>query len=184
MMATTAATKSKRSAERGTKRAARKHSEGDALSAIDLLKADHREVEGLFEEFEKSKDNGAKAELAQKICSALKAHTQIEEELFYPAARKAIKDDDLLDEAAVEHAGAKHLIDQIETMTPGDDLYDAKVKVLSEQIHHHVEEEEDDLFPEVEDSKVDLEDLGKQMTERKAELTGKRSSAAATAKVH
>jgi hemerythrin-like domain-containing protein len=101
---------------------------------------------------------------------ALKVHTQIEEEIFYLQARKATGDDDLLDEATVEHAGAKDLISQIESMKVGDDLYDAKVKVLGEQVKHHIEEEEDELFPEVKAAKMDLEALGKTISARKAEV--------------
>jgi len=111
-----------------------------------------------------------KSELAQKICLALRVHAQLEEEIFYPAARKATKDNDLLDEATVEHAGAKNLIAEIEEMEPGDDLYDAKVKVLGDQIRHHVEEEESELFPECEAARMDLNALGAQMVKRKAEL--------------
>ena len=168
-MATTATT---RAARRTTRQSARagKTANSNGPSAIDLLKADHREVEDMFEKYEHAKEAAQKAELSAKICAALKAHTQVEEELFYPAARKATGDDDLLDEATVEHAGAKHLIAEIEAMKVGDDLYDAKIKVLGEQIHHHVEEEEDELFPEVEKTKLDLEALGAQMATRKDEL--------------
>lgn len=169
-MATKASTKAKRATERKAKRVS--PSQDKAASAVALLKADHREVEGFFEQFESAKGKAEKAELARKICTALKVHTQVEEELFYPAARKATKDDDLLDEAAVEHDGAKYLIEQIEAMQPGDELYDAKVKVLSEQIHHHVEEEENELFPEAEASKLDLDALGKEMAELKQTLMG------------
>jgi len=140
------------------------------MSAIDLLEQDHREVESYFDEFEDIDDEAAKEELAQKICMALTVHAQIEEEIFYPQARKATKDDDLLDEAIVEHAGAKKLIAEIEEMEPGEELFDAKVKVLGEMIRHHVEEEEQELFPEVEDSGMDLQAVGAQMAKRKAEL--------------
>src|SRR5579863_9620072 len=129
------------------KRAAQRKSGSVAGSAITLLKQDHREVEAFFEEYEELENNRQKAELARKICNALKVHTQIEEEIFYPAARKATGDEDLLDEALVEHAGAKHLISEIEAMKVGDALYDAKVRVLGEQIKHHVKEEEEELFP-------------------------------------
>jgi uncharacterized protein (UPF0335 family) len=115
----------------------------------------------------------AKAALCAKICLALKVHTQIEEEIFYPAARAATKDDDLLDEATVEHAGAKDLIAQIESMKVGDDLYDAKVKVLGEQIKHHVKEEQEELFPEARESGMDLRALGEQLAARKKELMAK-----------
>jgi len=108
----------------------------------------------------------------------LRVHAQIEEELFYPAARKATKDNDLLDEATVEHAGAKVLIAEIEAMQPGMPLYDAKITVLGEQIQHHVKEEENELFPKVREAHLDLKALGKQMAERKAELTAALSDAA------
>jgi hemerythrin superfamily protein len=165
-MPTNAKTKTKRAAQRRSTR-----SNAAALgSAIALLKKDHREVEGYFEQYEELKDDKAKAELAKKICTALKVHTRIEEEIFYPKARQATQDNDLLDEALVEHAGAKSLIGQIESMRPGDDLYDAKITVLGEQIKHHVKEEEEELFPEIEDSKMDVVAVGKQMAARKAEL--------------
>jgi len=166
-MPTNAKTKSKRAAQRRSRRGA---SAPD--SAIALLKRDHRAVEEMFDDFEELDDQTAKGKLAQQICTALKVHTQLEEEIFYPAARQAIGDDDLLDEALVEHAGAKHLIAEIEKMKPGDDLFDAKVTVLGEQIRHHVEEEEEELFPDVEESKMDLDAVGKQLAARKKELMG------------
>jgi hemerythrin superfamily protein len=164
MMPTNAKTKVKRTAQRRSK------SGSAAGSAITLLKQDHREVEEFFDEYEELKDSRAKADLARKICNALKVHTQIEEEIFYPAARKATGDGDLLDEALVEHAGAKHLISEIEAMKPGDDLYDAKIRVLSEQIKHHVKEEEEELFPEVESSGMDVSAVGEQLADRKSSL--------------
>jgi hemerythrin superfamily protein len=163
-MPTNAKTKTRRAAQRKSRRTQ------PAGSAIALLKQDHREVEEMFEDFEELDDQAAKGALAQKICRALKVHTQIEEEIFYPAARKATGDDKLLDEATVEHAGAKHLIGQIETRKPGDDLFDAKVTVLGEQIKHHVKEEEEELFPEIEHSKMDVVAVGKQMAARKQAL--------------
>ncbi len=141
------------------------------MNAIELLEKDHFEVEGYFEEYEGLEDDAAKGELARKICMALTVHMQIEEEIFYPEALKATKDGDLFDEATVEHAGAKNLIAEIGEMEPGDDLYDAKVKVLGEQIKHHVKEEREEMFPEVEATKMDLDALGAQMAKRKAELT-------------
>ncbi len=141
-----------------------------SVSAIDLLEEDHQEVDGFFEEYETLEDAGEKERLALKICLALTIHTQIEEEIFYPAAREAIERAELIDEAIVEHASAKQLIAEIEEMESGDELYDAKVKVLGEQVRHHVKEEEDKLFPEIESSELDLEALGKKMAERKAVL--------------
>ena len=144
-----------------------------------MLEADHREVEGLFEQYEALTADKDKKALANRICLALKVHTQIEEELFYPPARKATGDTDLLDEAVVEHAGAKSLIAEIEAMRPGQPLYDAKVKVLGEQVRHHVEEEETELFPEVSETDLDLEAIGAKLAARKAELMASMQHAAA-----
>ena len=140
--------------------------------AIALLIEDHKKVKDLFEKFDALSDRSKvnKKKIADQICLELSVHAQVEEEIFYPAVREPIKDDDLMDEAVVEHASAKDLIAQISEMDPGDDLYDAKVKVLSEQIEHHVEEEEGEMFPKVRKTKVDLVALGEQMAARKAEL--------------
>ncbi|HEY6924642.1 MAG TPA: hemerythrin domain-containing protein, partial [Steroidobacteraceae bacterium] len=108
--------------------------------------------------------------LVAQICNELKVHAAIEEEIFYPAVREAIKDADLMDEAVVEHSAAKELIAQLEDMSPDDGLYDAKVIVLAEQIQHHVKEEEGEMFPAARKAKLDSEALGIQMTKRKAEL--------------
>ena len=141
-----------------------------SADAIALLEADHREVDGYFEQYRTVVTEGEKKALANQICLALKVHAQIEEELFYPVAREKTGDGDLIDEAIVEHSGAKILIAQIEAMEPGQDLYDAKVKVLGEQVRHHVREEEDELFPEAREAGVDLEALGARLAARKAEL--------------
>jgi hemerythrin-like domain-containing protein len=142
--------------------------------AITLLTTDHAKVKKLFEEFESLKEGDGsdtdKSALVTQICNELKVHAEIEEEIFYPAVRKAIEDGDLVDEALVEHASAKELIAQLEEMSPDDELYDAKVTVLAEQIEHHVEEEEGEMFPKAKKAKVDGEALSVQMTERKAEL--------------
>jgi hemerythrin superfamily protein len=142
------------------------------MDAIRLLKADHQEVKGWFQEFEKTEDDTSKQELADRICMALKVHTQIEEEIFYPAAYDALDEegDDLLDEATVEHASAKALIEEIEAMSAGEPLFDAKVKVLGEYIDHHVKEEETELFPECKDAGMDLAGLGQALAARKQEL--------------
>jgi CobQ-like glutamine amidotransferase family enzyme len=145
----------------------------EEMSAIDLLEEDHRQVEEFFDKYEELEDANDKEQLAVKICSALQVHTQLEEEIFYPAAREAIENPELIDEAIVEHASAKQLIGEIEKMKPGEELYDAKLKVLQEQVLHHVEEEEGELFPQVEASELDLEALGKKMAERKAALLSK-----------
>ena len=182
-MATTKKTKATRAAERKAARSQTPRAGREAaMSALDLLEQDHREVEDYFDEYEELEDYKAKAELSQKICLALKVHTQIEEDIFYPEAREATEDDDLLDEATVEHAGAKQLIAQIESMEVGDDLYDAKVKVLGEQVRHHVKEEEEELFPEVKSAKMYLDGLCKKMAARKSELMSKLSRDAAGGK--
>jgi hemerythrin superfamily protein len=168
---TNSKTKTKRAtARKSNPKSSAASARASSISAIELLKNDHREVDALFEEYEDLEDDATKAELAEKICKSLRVHTQIEEEIFYPAARKATGDEDLLDEAIVEHAGAKHLIGEIESMEVGEDLYDAKIRVLGEQIRHHVREEEEELFPEVEASEVDLVGVGKELAERKMEL--------------
>ena len=138
--------------------------------AIALLKADHRSVEKLFSQFQKAKDDERKKQLALQICLELRVHTQIEEEIFYPASREVLKDEDMVDEAVVEHQAAKDLIEQIESMEPSDDLYDAKVTVLCEQIDHHVEEEEKEYFPEVQKTDLDLKAIGEQLKVRKNQL--------------
>ena len=150
---------------RGSRRAGRE-------DAIGLLKADHREVEGYFEAFEKARSDDRKQQLAEKICRALTVHATIEEEIFYPAFLEATEEEDLHHEAAVEHDGAKKLIAEIESSGPDDDYYDAKVTVLSEMIKHHVNEEEkrDGLFAKSRQSEMDLEALGEQLAARKAEL--------------
>ncbi len=141
--------------------------------AIRLLKADHDEVEALFAQYEKQKKkNGDNSDLLQKICAALTVHAQIEEEIFYPAARDALDEngDELLDEAEVEHSSIKSLVEQLEAMVPGDELCDAKVKVLSEYVKHHVKEEEGEIFPKVKKTDLDLGARGMELAERKAEL--------------
>lgn len=139
--------------------------------AIALLKADHRKVEGLFEKFESAK-SGNKAKIAQEICNELKIHTVIEEEIFYPALKGKIEKETLT-EAYVEHDGAKVLVNDIVTGDPDDEYYDAKVKVLSEEIRHHVHEEEmrqEGMFAQAREAGVDLVALRDAMLARKEEL--------------
>jgi len=144
--------------------------------AIKLLTQDHKEVDALFKRYDKlSQGDGPaaqKAELARQICTMLTVHATIEEEIFYPAARAALKEQDLLDEAEVEHASAKDLIGQIENASPDSELYDAKVKVLGEYIRHHVKEEQDEMFPKVRRTQLDLVLVGEAMASRKQELLG------------
>jgi hemerythrin superfamily protein len=140
--------------------------------AIALLKADHRQVEEWFEQFEKARDDDRKQTLATQICTALKVHTMIEEEIFYPAFLAATEDLEIHHEAEVEHNGAKKLIAEIEGSSPDDEYFDAKVKVLSEMIKHHVKEEEqaEGMFAEARKSDMDLQSLGERLAARKAEL--------------
>jgi hemerythrin superfamily protein len=139
--------------------------------ATTLLRADHKAVTALFEKFEKMNGDGPnKKALVERICNELTVHTQIEEEIFYPAARAALKDEDMMDEAQVEHNGAKDLIAQLRSMNPGEDMYDAKVTVLSEYIKHHVKEEQTEMFPKAKKSKLDLKALGAELQARKEEL--------------
>jgi len=144
----------------------------EPLDAIELLKADHREVDGWFDDFEKTDSAPKKKKLAGQICKALKVHTQIEEEIFYPACREAGLSEDLMDEADIEHDSAKKLIEEIEAGKPGDDHWDARVKVLSEMIRHHVkaEEEHGGMFSKAKKADIDLDELGEEMQARKDEL--------------
>ncbi|HVK42906.1 MAG TPA: hemerythrin domain-containing protein [Phenylobacterium sp.] len=140
--------------------------------AIALLKADHRKVEGLFEDFEKASGTAKKASLVKQICTELTVHTMIEEEIFYPACRGKIEED-TLDEAYVEHDGAKMLIAELMDGSPEDAFYDAKVKVLSEEIKHHVKEEEarsEGMFAQAREAGLDMKALGDDMRARKKEL--------------
>jgi hypothetical protein len=141
--------------------------------AIKLLTADHAKVKKMFKEFEKlskKDDEEAKAELAAQICQELTVHAQLEEEIFYPAAREAIEDDEMMNEAMVEHNSAKDLISQIQSMGASDPMFDATVKVLGEYVNHHVEEEQNEMFPKIEKAKVDLEEIGAEIARRKEEL--------------
>jgi len=165
------AAKAKRATSKRTAAGApRAKAKGRAQDAIALLKSDHKEVKGWFKQYEKLDDDGEKGELAARICKALTVHTQIEEEIFYPEVRAETEEDDLLDEAKVEHASAKQLIAEIEGMEAGEELYDAKVKVLGEYVNHHVEEEEEELFPKVRKSALELGEMGERMKARKGEL--------------
>ena len=145
-----------------------------AQDAVSLLSADHAEVKQMFESYRQLVDENAddeqRGELARKICSMLTVHAEIEEEIFYPAMRDSVDDELTLDEAEVEHAAARELIEQLEGMDPGDALYDAKVIVLGEYVDHHVQEEENEIFPQAEKSWIDLDELGAELASRKREL--------------
>ncbi|HVO14029.1 MAG TPA: hemerythrin domain-containing protein [Alphaproteobacteria bacterium] len=140
--------------------------------AIALLKADHRKVEELFEQYSKARSEERKASIVKNICTELMVHTMIEEEIFYPALRGEVEDD-VLDEAHVEHDGAKVLIAELLDSAPDADFYDAKVMVLKEEIRHHVKEEEkpaEGMFAQARSAEVDLDALGEQLQARKKEL--------------
>jgi hemerythrin superfamily protein len=143
-----------------------------STDAVALLKADHRKVEGLFEKFESAKSETKKKTLADQICLELTIHTKIEEDVFYPACKGEIEDD-LWHEAYVEHDGAKVMVAEIEAGKPGDEFYEAKVKVLSEQIKHHVREEErrvEGMFAQAKAAGLDTEALGAKMATEKKRL--------------
>lgn len=140
-----------------------------------LLKADHDKVKELFDQFEQMKEDGdeddeAKQILVETACAELTIHARIEEEIFYPALRESLDDQDMLDEAEVEHASAKQLIAELSAMQPGDEFYDAKFTVLGEYVKHHIEEEEKEMFPKAKKEKAALEGLAEELMQRKMEL--------------
>ena len=145
-------------------------SNGKSQEATALLKTDHQLVSKLFQEYEGTRSNSKKAEIVSRICTELTVHAQIEEEIFYPAVKEALNDGELVPEATVEHATLKDLISQIEGIEPDGEMYDAKVKVLSEYVKHHVKEEQNEIFPKAKASDLDLMELGAQMATRKEEL--------------
>jgi len=138
--------------------------------AVAMLKADHKKVSELFEQFEKSRSASKKKALVAEICMELTVHTQLEEEIFYPAVKAALRDKELVPEATVEHASVKALISQVQDAEPGGEEYDAKVKVMSEYVKHHVKEEQNEMFPKAKKTRLDMEALAAQMAARKAEL--------------
>jgi hemerythrin superfamily protein len=170
--------RAKKTARKSTRRAAPRTRRASNDDAIALLKGDHREVEGLFEQFESARSQSRQEELARKICQALRVHTQIEHEIFYPAFLEATGDEDIHHEAEVEHQGAEKLIGEIEASGPEDDYFRAKVTVLSEMIKHHVNEEEkrDGMFAQARQSDMDLAALGEQLATRKSELMSQSGS--------
>lgn len=164
-------TSTKRKASRKTqgKNAARQ-----SRNAIDMLTEDHEMVQKLFQQYRRlMKSNGSdreKGDIVRKACDALTVHAMIEEEIVYPMARNLLDEQEIMDEAEVEHQGAKDLIAQLENMEPGDDLYDAKFIVLGEQVKHHIQEEEGKMFPKLKKAKVDLEQLGMEISRYKMDL--------------
>lgn len=179
-MATTQSSTSKGSARKtatSRSKSTSKRSSTSQRDAIQLLKADHREVEKLFDQFTKARSGERKLQLAARICMELRVHTEIEEEILYPASRDVLTDDDIVNEAIVEHQAAKDLIEQIEAMSdPSDEMFDAKMQVLQEQIEHHVEEEEKEYFPQLKKTDLDLKAIGEQLAARKKALTAQMQS--------
>ena len=160
----------------GSRSKSRSRRSSGGTDAYSLLKQDHDKVQKLFRDFEKlserESDTAEIAMLAEQICTELTVHTRIEEEIFYPALREALDEDDaeLLDEAEIEHESAKTLIAQIEERETGDEMFAARVKVLGEYVKHHIREEQDEIFPAARKAKVDAEALGEEISARKAEL--------------
>ena len=143
--------------------------------AIGLLRADHQLVSGLFSQYEKARSTPKKMELVSQICAELTVHAQVEEEIFYPAVKQALKDKELIPEATVEHATLKDLIAQVDGVAPDGEMFDAKIKVLSEYVKHHVKEEENEIFPKAKSTKLDMAELGAQLAGRKHELAAQRA---------
>lgn len=141
--------------------------------ATALLRADHKAVEELFKQFENARSSARKRAIVAEICTELTVHAQIEEEIFYPQVQAELGDKELIPEATVEHETLKDLISQIEAADQDDELYDARVKVLAEYVRHHVKEEQNEIFPKAKASKLDMQALGEQLTQRKEELMSK-----------
>ncbi|MGQ0547746.1 MAG: hemerythrin domain-containing protein [Betaproteobacteria bacterium] len=151
-----------------------------SAAAIEMLKEDHAKVKKAFKELESMDRTDIETcrQVVQAVCEDLKVHTTLEEEVFYPALREAIEDEDIMNEAAVEHETAKVLIEQLENMEPDDPNYFATFTVLGEYVMHHVKEEEGEMFPQARKSDLDLEELGSRMRERKSELVSQAEQAA------
>ena len=143
---------------------------GDAQDVLQILADDHEKVKSLFQEFEEAEDSKTKQRICEETLLELKVHAQLEEEVFYPAVRAEMEEEDIMDEAVEEHHVAKMLISELEDMSSDDDQFDAKFTVLGEVIDHHVQEEEGEMFPKVEDMDLDFESLAQEMTQRKEEL--------------
>ena len=142
-------------------------------NAVQMIRQDHKKVQGLFKKFDQAKKNAAKKGIADQVIQELEVHAKLEEEIFYPAIRKELGEEEMLDEAKKEHQQAKDIMRELKTMNGGeDDELEEKFSELVECIQHHVEEEEGEMLPKVEESEMDLADYGEQMSKRKKELTG------------
>jgi hemerythrin superfamily protein len=158
-----------------SKNAAAPASSAKRKDATTLLRADHKLVDELFDEYEKARSTSKKKQLVAQICTELSVHAQVEEEIFYPAVKRALKDKELVPEATVEHATLKDLIAQVEGVEPEGEMFDAKIKVLAEYVKHHVKEEQNEMFPKAKATNLDMLALGDKLAERKAELLAARS---------
>lgn len=146
-----------------------------AQDATVLLKTDHELVSGLFAEYEEADSVKEKKRIVEQICNELTVHAQIEEEIFYPAVKKALKDKELIPEAQVEHATLKALIAEVEGEKPDGEMFDAKIKVMGEYVKHHVKEEQNEIFPKAKSTDLDMMELGAKLSKRKEELIAARS---------
>lgn len=161
---------SKAASKSSSKTASKSRSAPRQADAIALLRADHQRVSDLFDQFEKTRSDTKKKTLVSQICTELTVHAQIEEEIFYPAVKAALRDKELVPEATVEHASVKDLIAQVRGVEPDGEMYDAKVKVMSEFVKHHVKEEQNEMFTKAKKTRLDLMALGEQLAARKEEL--------------
>jgi hemerythrin superfamily protein len=153
-----------------TKKTTKPNTPSKAPDATALLRADHKLVSDLFAEYEKTRSTAKKMKLVSRICTELTVHARVEEEIFYPAVKLALKDDELVPEATVEHATLKALIAQVEGVEPNGEMFDARMKVMSEYVKHHVKEEQNEMFPKAKSTKLDMVALGAKLSARKAEL--------------
>ncbi|WP_431102936.1 hemerythrin domain-containing protein [Roseateles noduli] len=169
-------TTTSRAPSKSTRKAPAKAASRRSPDAVTFLRADHKKVADLFEQFEKSRSPAKKKQLVAQICLELTVHAQVEEEIFYPEVQAALRDKELVPEAKVEHQSIKDLIAAVEGVEPYGEDYDAKVKVMSEWVKHHVKEEQNEMFPKAKKSKLDLVELGERIKQRKDELLAARAS--------
>jgi Hemerythrin HHE cation binding domain len=151
-------------------------------NAVQMIRQDHKKVEGLFKKFDQAKNHSAKKRIADQVVQELEVHTTLEEEIFYPAVRKELGDEEMIDEDEKEHQQAKDIIQELKTMDGEDEQLEEKFSELVECIKHHVEEEQGEMLPKAEEGEMDLAHYGKQMSERKKELTGKSKTRRAKSK--
>ncbi len=152
----------------------KKSTSSKAQDATALLKADHEQVSELFIEYQEADSKNKKKQLAEQICNELTVHAQIEEEIFYPAVKQALKDKELIPEARVEHATLRALISEVRGAEPDGEMFDAKIKVMQEYVKHHVKEEQNEMFPKAKATDLDMMELGSKMSQRKQELLAAR----------